>query len=169
MSTSLATWRSTVKIMILKGDNYEKIKEANPSISETDYQEFKLKCEDTSTSESSQWGKGMRELNLGVHRLGPGGYRVAEPKWEKENAEHAAQGLPPRFNKYKDKSTNNYLRARYKEDPETKELTTDPKVLELERLLVKNTTPRLISSIWLHFKINEAKFLNGPRVPCAGN
>ena len=49
------------------------------------------------------------------------------------------QGLPSRFNKYKDKSTNNYLRARYKVDLETKELTTDAKVLELERILVKNT------------------------------
>src|SRR3954462_947160 len=136
MSTALATWRSTVKKMISKGVSYEKIKEANPSISEADYHEFKLKCEDTSTSESSQWGRMMRELNLGVHRLGPGGYRVAEPKWEKEDAERAAQGLPPRFNKYKNKSTNNYLRARYKEDPKTKELTTDPKVLQLERILV---------------------------------
>ena len=57
MSTALATWRSTVKKMISKGVSYEKIKEANPSISKADYHEFKLKCEDTSTSESSQWGK----------------------------------------------------------------------------------------------------------------
>ena len=120
MSTSLATWRSTVKKMILKGDSYEKIKEANPSISKTDYQEFKLKCESAAVDESSQCGKDMRELNLGVHRLGPGGYRVAAPKWEKENTERAAQGLPPLFNKYNDKSTNNYLRARYKVDPENK-------------------------------------------------
>jgi hypothetical protein len=137
MSTSLATWRSTVKKMISNGVSYEKIKEKNPSISETDYQEFKLKCEDTSTSESSQWGKGMRELNLGVHRLGPGGYRVAEPKWDKEDAERAAQGLPPLFKKFGDKHTDNYVRARYKRNPVTGELTTDPKVQELERLLVK--------------------------------
>src|SRR3954470_10736206 len=54
MSTTLATWRSTMKKMISDGVSYEKIKEANPSISEADYHEFKLKCEDTSTSESSQ-------------------------------------------------------------------------------------------------------------------
>ena len=70
--------------MISNGVSYEKIKEANPSISKNHYQEFKLKCEDTTTSESSQWGKDMRELNLGVHRLGPGGYRLAGPKWDKE-------------------------------------------------------------------------------------
>ena len=41
----------------------------------------------------------MRELNLVVHQLGPGGYRVAEPIWDKEHAERAEQGLPPRFDK----------------------------------------------------------------------
>ena len=56
MSTSLATWRSTVKKMILKGDSYEKIKEANPSISEADYEEYKLKYESATTEASSQWG-----------------------------------------------------------------------------------------------------------------
>ena len=42
----------------------------------------------------------MRELNLGEHKLSPGGYRVAEPIWDKEDAERAEQGLPPRFEKY---------------------------------------------------------------------
>src|SRR3954469_8954388 len=127
--------------MISKGVSYEKIKDENPSISETDYEEFKLKCEDTSTSESSQWGKSMREFNLGVHRLGPGGYIVAEPKWDKEDAERAAQGLPPLFKKYGDKPTDNYVRPRYKRNPTIGDLTTDPKVEDLERLLVKNTYP----------------------------
>ena len=77
MSTALSTWRSTVKRMINKGDSYEKIKAKNPSISEDDYKEFKIKCESSTTSESSQWEKEMRELNLGEHKLCPGGYRVA--------------------------------------------------------------------------------------------
>ena len=89
MITALATWRGAVKRMIEKGDSYEKIKEKNPSISEDDYKEFKIKCERNTSSESSQWGKDMRDLNLGVHKLGPGGYRVAEPIWDKEDAEHA--------------------------------------------------------------------------------
>ena len=58
----------------------------------------------------------MWQLNLGVHQLGPGGYRVAEPIWDKEDTERAEQGLPPRFKKYCDKQTRNFLRARYKED-----------------------------------------------------
>ena len=103
MSTALSTWRSAVKRMIEKGDSYEKIKAKNPSINEDDYKEFNIKCESSATVESSQWGKEMRELNLGEHKLSPGGYRVAEPIWDKEDAERAEQGLPPRFEKYSDK------------------------------------------------------------------
>ena len=142
MSTALSTWRSTVKAMIEKGDSYEKIKAKYPLMSEDDYKEFKIKCESSATSESSQWGKEMRELNLGEHKLGPGGYRVAEPIWDKEDAERAEQGLPPHFEKYRDKQTTNFVRAQYKEDPVTKELTTDPKTKELELVLVRNTPPR---------------------------
>ena len=83
----------------------------------------------------------MRELNLGEHKLGPGGYRVAEPIWDKEDAERVEQGLSPRFKKYRDKQTRNYVRARYKKDPKTKELTTDPKTRALELVLVRNTPP----------------------------
>ena len=122
MSTALSTWKSTVKAMIDKGDSYEKIKAKNPSISEDDYKEFKIKCESSATSESSQWGKEMRELNLGEHKLGPGGYRVAEPIWDKEDTERAEQGLPPCSKKYRDKQTRKFLRARYKEDLVTKSL-----------------------------------------------
>ena len=142
MSTALSTWKSVVKRMIDKGDSYEKIKAKYPLMSEDEYKEFKIKCQSPATSESSQWGKEMRELNLGEHTLGPGGYRVAEPIWDKEEADRAEQGLPPLFEKYRDKQTRNYVRARYKEDPITKELTTDPKTRALELVLVRNTPPR---------------------------
>ena len=89
-----------------------------------------------------EWGKQMRELNIGEHTLGPGGYRVAEPIWDKEEADRAEQGLPPLFDKYGDKQTRNFVRARYKKDPKTKELTTDPKTRRLELVLVRNTPPR---------------------------
>ena len=142
MSTALSTWRSAVKRMIDKGDSYEKIKEKNPSITEDDYNDFKINCSSTASSQSSEWGKQMRELNIGEHTLGPGGYRVAEPIWDKEEADRAEQGLPPLFDKYGDKQTRNFVRARYKKDPKTKELTTDPKTRALELVLVRNTPPR---------------------------
>ena len=88
----------------------------------------------------------MGERNAGAelreHTLGPGGYRVAEPIWDKEEADRAEQGLPPLFDKYGDKQTMNFVRARYKKDPKTKELTTDPKTRALELVLVRNTPPR---------------------------
>ena len=84
-----------MKSMIEKGDSYGKIKKKNPSISEDDYREFEIKCESSASAEPSQWGEDMRDFNLGVHKLGPGSYRVAEPKWDKEEVERAEQGLPP--------------------------------------------------------------------------
>ena len=80
-------------------------------------------------------------MNLGVHQLRPDGYRVGEPIWDKEDAERAEQGLPLRFEKLRDKQTRNFVRARYKKDPKTKELTTDPKTRRLELVLVRNTPP----------------------------
>ena len=142
MSKALSTWKSNVKRMIEKGESYQKIKEKNPSITDDDYNDFKINCSSTASSQSSEWGKQMWELNIGEHTLGPGGYRVAEPIWDKEDAERAEQGLPPLFDKYGDKQTRNFVRARYKKDPKTKELTTDPKTRALELVLVRNTPPR---------------------------
>ena len=142
MSKALSTWKSNVKRMIEKGESYQKIKEKNPSITEDDYNDFKINCSSTASSQSSEWGKQMRELNIWEHTLGPGGYRVAEPIWDKEEADRAEQGLPPLFDKYGDKQTRNFVRARYKKDPKTKELTTDPKTRRLELVLVRNTPPR---------------------------
>ena len=45
---------SNVKRMIEKGESYEKIKEKNPSITEDDYNDFKINCSSTANSESSQ-------------------------------------------------------------------------------------------------------------------
>ena len=67
---------------------------------------------------------------------------MAEPIWDKEDAERNEQGLQPLFDKYHDKQTRNYVRARYKVDPVTKELPTDPKTKALELVLVRNTPPR---------------------------
>ena len=47
-------------------------------------------------------------------------YRVVEHIWDKEDVKRAEQGLPPLFDKYRDKQTKNYVRAQYKVDPVTK-------------------------------------------------
>ncbi|KAM0922423.1 hypothetical protein ACQ4PT_006181 [Festuca glaucescens] len=135
MSTALATWRAQVKKMILQCDSYDKIKETNPTISEEDYREYKIKCESTATAQSSQWGTDMQSLNIGIHTLGPGGYRAAQPKWDKEDAKRAEKKLPPLFEKFPGKQTRKFLWSWYHLDPKTKELTADLKVNELERYL----------------------------------
>ena len=56
--------------------------------------------------------------------------------------ERGACRARPTDPKYSDKQTRNFLRARYKEDPVKKELSTDPKTKELELVLVRNTPPR---------------------------
>ncbi|KAK1684682.1 hypothetical protein QYE76_045530 [Lolium multiflorum] len=137
MSTALASWRNRVKKMINSGASYDKIKESNPSITEQDYADFKIKCESESTSDSSQWGKDMRKLNLGTHKLGPGGFRAAQPKWDAADEERVKNGLEPLFPQYKNKQTRNFLLARYRIDPKTKELTTTPDVKQFEALLAK--------------------------------
>ena len=43
MSTTLSTWRSTVKALIDKGGSYDKIKAKYPLMSEDEYKEFKIK------------------------------------------------------------------------------------------------------------------------------
>ena len=85
------------------------------------------------------------ERNAGVELRGP----PTRSRWLQsggaymgQGAERAEQGLPLLFNKYYEKQTRNYVRARYKVDPVTKELTTDPKTKALELVLVRNTPPR---------------------------
>ena len=66
----------------------------------------------------------MNSKNVGHHHLGSGGYFAAEPKWEKHDAEWAAKGISNPFDKFKDKQTRNFVRARFTEDPVAKELKT---------------------------------------------
>jgi hypothetical protein len=47
-------------------------------------------------------------------------------------------GLQPLFSQYKNKQTRQFLLARYRVDPKTKELTTNPDVKEFEALLVRS-------------------------------
>ncbi|KAM0861645.1 hypothetical protein ACQ4PT_045753 [Festuca glaucescens] len=136
MSTALASWRARVKKMILKGDSYDNIKETNLTISDDDYYwEYKIKCESDATAQSSTWGMNMRSLNIGHHNLGPGSYRAAQSKWDKEDADRREKNLPPIFEKFPDKQTRNFLKSRYHLDPKTKVLTADLEVEELEHFL----------------------------------
>ena len=105
MSTAQDTWRASVKSMIEKGDSYEKIKEKNPSISEDDYREFKIKCKSNASEESSQWGKDMRDLNFGVHTLGP-----VVIEWRNLNGTRRTRSVPSKA--YRPASRNTAVTSR---------------------------------------------------------
>ena len=83
----------------------------------------------------SEWGRWMNSKNVGQHHLGSGGYFMAEPKWEKQDAEWAEKGIRNPYDKFKDKQTTNFVRARFTEDPVTKELKTDPAVVKFQKAL----------------------------------
>jgi hypothetical protein len=63
---------------------------------------------------------------------------VAQPKWDAQDEERVKNGLEPLFSQYKNKQTRYFLLARYRVDPKTKELTTNPEVKEFEALLVRS-------------------------------
>jgi hypothetical protein len=45
MSTALASWKVRVKKLILVGKTFEEAKKSNPTLTENDYEEMRLKCD----------------------------------------------------------------------------------------------------------------------------
>ena len=81
----------------------------------------------------------MKELNIGAHGLGSGGYRGKIPVWEKEDAELEKLGKPNPWLKIADLQLRYFVRARYYLDPVTMEfITDDPEVKKFEEKLVRN-------------------------------
>jgi hypothetical protein len=127
MSTALSSWKSRVKKKIEAGKTYEQIHATEPSISKDDFNEFKAWCDSEEAKLKSDWGKAMHDKNIGHHNLGSGGYRGKQPIWAKEDAELARQGLENPFDRFNDPWVRNFVRARYRQDPETNEFRADPK------------------------------------------
>jgi hypothetical protein len=87
MSTALSSWKTQLKNKIKKGKSWEQICSKDPSLSREDFEAFKSSLETDEAKKWTAWGKKMRELNLGAHRCGSGGYRGKQPTWDKEDAE----------------------------------------------------------------------------------
>ena len=89
----------------------------------------------------------MRDLNLGTHHCGSGGYRGKQPTWDKEDAEYACLGKDNPWHKIMDMQTRNFVRSRYYLDWKTGEFVTDdPDVQAFEKKLVRNLITAYISS-----------------------
>jgi aspartate ammonia-lyase len=87
MSTALSSWKTQLKDKIKKGKSWEQISHKDPSLSREDFEAFKSSLETDEAKKWTTWGKKMRELNLGAHHCGSGGYRGKQPTWDKEDAE----------------------------------------------------------------------------------
>ena len=134
MSKALSSWRSRVKKLIEDDKSPEEIWNKE-RVNEEDLRIFRGRLGLPVSKKMSEWGRWMNSKNVGHHHLGSGGYFAAEPKWEKQDAEWAEKGIANPFAKFKDKQTRNFVRARFTEDPVTKELTTDPAVVKFQKAL----------------------------------
>ena len=139
MSDALSSWKSRVKKKIDKGLSWEEIHAKEPMLDEEEFETFKASLETEEAKAWTKWGKDMRELNIGNHRLGSGGYFGKQPIWDKEDAEVAKLGKENPWHKITDEQVRNFVRSRYYLKPGTGEFVTDDKdVLEFEKVLVSN-------------------------------
>jgi hypothetical protein len=148
MSTALASWKVRVKKLILKGQTFEEVNKSNPTVTEADYDEMKLKYDlnDIRTKEKSDWGKNFQSKNLGVHNHGSGGYQGKDKIWAREDAEYAAKGIENPWLRIEDPVARAVIRSKYHWDPKTKQLTTDPKVKRFEEILLAEEKASQMSS-----------------------
>jgi hypothetical protein len=91
MSTALSSWKSRVKKRILAGKSWEEIKKAEPMLDEDEFIKFKDACLTLEGIEWTEWGRRMRDLNIGNQCCGDC-YRGKKAIWAKEDAEYARLG-----------------------------------------------------------------------------
>jgi hypothetical protein len=114
MNKALGNWKARVKRLITDDKlSYPEFAKKEPLISEDDYNTFKARCATVTSQVKSRKGKELRAKNIGTHHLGSGGYRAAVPKWDKQDADCLAKGVPPPFADIKDQQARNFFRARH--------------------------------------------------------
>ncbi|KAM0915755.1 hypothetical protein ACQ4PT_010616 [Festuca glaucescens] len=125
MSNALSSWRSQVKNKIEKGESWEKIRRGEPMLDEAEFEIFKAEMASDEAKSWTEWGQQMRDLNIGVHRLGSGGYRGKIPILAAEDAELERLGKPNPWLKIQDLQLRYFVWARYYLDKVTMEFITD--------------------------------------------
>ena len=74
-----------VRERIAKGAGFTEIHGHFPKVTQEDFEAFLANEELEYTKKQCQWGKDMRDMNIGVHHLGCRGYPGKEESWEKED------------------------------------------------------------------------------------
>ena len=119
MSNALSSWKTRVKNSIDKGESWEIISRKNLMLDEEEFKIFKADLDTAASKAWTEWGKTMREKNIGNHRLGSGRYRGKQPIWDKEDAELERLGKENPWHKITDLQIRQFVRARYYLDPVT--------------------------------------------------
>ncbi|KAK1618853.1 hypothetical protein QYE76_024370 [Lolium multiflorum] len=141
MSTALSSWKNRLKRKIEAGESWERISSKDPSLSLEDFNAFKSYLESDAVKKWTAWGKKMRDLNLGTHHCGSGGYRGKQPTWDKEDAEMVRLGKENPWHKIQDEQARNFVRSRYYLDWKTGEFITDHEdVRDFEKYLDEELT-----------------------------
>jgi hypothetical protein len=128
MNKALSNWKARVKKLIFtdKLSYSEVFKKKEPLVKEEDYNVFKARQNSVLAKAKSKKGQELRALNIGTHHLGSGGYRAAKPKWEKEDAEYRAKGLPLPFDDIKEEQAKNFIRARFAKPKGSSDYSSEP-------------------------------------------
>ena len=152
-----------MKKKIQKGDSWEKISAKEPTLNKEEFNIFKEYVKTEEAKKLTEWGKAMRDQNIGNHRLGSGGYRGIQPTWDREDEEVARMGKVNPWHKFTDEQVRNFVQSRYYLKKGMVEFVTDDEdVLKFEKLLVSNLiTTDISKSIALVYLDNEAIFLTG--------
>ncbi|KAK1629313.1 hypothetical protein QYE76_003628 [Lolium multiflorum] len=141
MSTALSSWKNRLKRKIEAGESWERISSKDPSLSLEDFNAFKSYLESDAVKKWTAWGKKMRDLNLGTHHCGSGGYRGKQPTWDKEDAEMVRLGKENPWHKIQDEQARNFVRSRYYLDWKTGQFITDHEVVrDFEKYLDEELT-----------------------------
>ena len=111
------------KMLLDQEMSFEEIRGHYPQISLAYLATFK-ENEDTPEERAKQeWGKSMRDKNIGHHNLGTCGFLGKQPIWDKEDATRPP-GVENPWEKFKDPLARRMIRAWYHTDKETGKLKT---------------------------------------------
>ena len=95
-SKNLSSCKSAARKEVHK--DYSVIKDKWPTISEDDWNIFKIKNQENPVVQSqSTWGKDMRSKTLSNHTLGSRGFVGKKPVWDERESILAAKGIPNHF------------------------------------------------------------------------
>ena len=122
--------------IIDKEEPYSEIVKDNPTITEEQFEIFKVACDAEAAKEKSKYMKGLKQRNMGCHHLRSRGYGGKMSIWAKEDAERESLGIADPLAEFTVPQERDVLRARHHWDPVKKVNETTPVITEFMRLLV---------------------------------